>query len=90
MNTYLQALNQLKIASQVNNETIADLLNHQLTAEQVGLALQGVGEFATPENLSLVEKALLNACMQPIERLKRLFIEIKTIQASIKPPNISA
>jgi hypothetical protein len=76
MNKHLQALKQIKLAFGVNNETLAALTNHQLTAEQIQLILEGCEELQSSENLTLLENSLLNSCMLPVENLKVNLMEV--------------
>jgi hypothetical protein len=76
MNNYLEVLKQMKAASQVSNETIAALTDHQLSAEQIKLMLDGCEDLQSKENLVLLEKGIFNACMLPLENLKIKLMQV--------------
>jgi hypothetical protein len=76
MNKNLEALRQIKMAFGASNETLAALTNYQLSAQQIQSILEGCEELQSTENLSLIEKGLLDACMLPVENIKANLLEV--------------
>ncbi len=63
----LVALNQLKASLQASNEMLAELIEYQLTSEQIGLLLDEDEKLLTEENVALVQKAILKAFEHSLE-----------------------
>ncbi len=82
MKNYLQGHNQVKIASETNNDTIFAFLNHQLTPEQMGLLLEGNEHLQTKENIKLVEESVIKESYHLIERLKQKLMDIQSIRST--------
>jgi hypothetical protein len=66
----------MKALSQVDSQTIASLIDYQLTAEQIDLMLNGEESLLTQENLDLLETGILKICMFPIKRLQAKLMAI--------------
>lgn len=83
MKNYLQELNQVKIASDANNDRIIAFINHQLTSEQMGLFLEGNEHLPTKENSKLAEASIIKEHFHPMEKLKQKLMEIQSIRLTI-------
>jgi hypothetical protein len=83
MKQYLQLLNQMKKASEVDSQMIASLVDYRLTSEQIESMLAGDESLFTTENKELLEMALLKAYIKPVERLREKLIDILSNKRSV-------